>query len=139
MNSINKFFRWYFSRTALPYWAVLAFDSLVVLLSGLMCYALDHGPVSTYRTFLPVLGTLCFYLIFFIIGFRLTRIYSGVLRYSSFSDIYRIGMANLIGVGCVIVLRLFFSTDTFLEPCLLNLCMSVFWTIPPRKMPLYMV
>ena len=116
MNSINKFFRWYFSRTALPYWAVLAFDSLVVLLSGLMCYALDHGPVSTYRTFLPVLGTLCFYLIFFIIGFRITRIYSGVLRYSSFSDIYRIGMANLIGVGCVIVLRLFFSADTFLEP-----------------------
>ncbi len=116
MNSINKFFRWYFSRTALPYWAVLAFDSLVVLLSGLMCYALDHGPVSTYRTFLPVLGTLCFYLIFFIIGFRLTRIYSGILRYSSFSDIYRIGMANLIGVGSVIVLRLFFSTDTFLVP-----------------------
>ena len=70
MNTINKFFRWYFSRNALPYWAVLAFDTFVVLFSGLVCYALDHGPSSTTKVFWPLLGTLCFYLLFFIIGFR---------------------------------------------------------------------
>ena len=116
MNAIYKFFRWYFSRNALPYWGVLVFDSLVVLFSGLVCYALDHGPVSTYHVFWPLLGTLCFYLIFFIFGFRVTRIYSGVLRYSSFSDIYRIGEANLIGIICVVILRWFFHADSLFVP-----------------------
>ena len=116
MNAIYKIFRWYFSRNALPYWGVLMFDCLVVLFSGLVCYGLDHGPVSTYRVFWPLLGTLCFYLIFFIIGFRITRIYSGVLRYSSFSDIYRIGMANLIGIACVVILRWFFHADAVFLP-----------------------
>ena len=92
------------------------FDSLIVLFSGLVCYGLDHGPVSTYRIFWPLVGSLCFYLIFFIIGFRLTRIYSVVLRYSSFSDIYRVGLANLIGVTCVVILRWFFMADKFFVP-----------------------
>lgn len=116
MNAFYKFFRWYFSRNALPYWGVLAFDSLIVLFSGLVCYVLDHGPGSTYHVFWPLLGTLCFYLIFFILGFRITRIYTGVLRYSSFSDIYRVGLANLIGVACVVILRWFFMADSFLVP-----------------------
>ena len=116
MNTINKFFRWYFSRNALPYWAVLAFDTFVVLFSGLVCYALDHGPSSTTKVFWPLLGTLCFYLLFFIIGFRVTRIYSGVLRYSSFADLYRIGVANLIGIVSVVVLRWFFHADAVFVP-----------------------
>ena len=116
MNTIDKFFRWYFSRNALPYWAILAFDCAVVLLSGLVCYALDHGPSSTLRVFWPLLGTLCFYLIFFIIGFRVTRIYSGVLRYSSFSDLYRVGVANLIGLASVVVLRWLFHADAIFVP-----------------------
>ena len=116
MNAIYKFFRWYFSRNALPYWGILMFDSLVVLFSGLVCYLLDHGPVSTYHTFWPLLGTLFFYLIFFIIGFRITRIYTGVLRYSSFADLYRIGIANLIGMVCVVILRWFLHADDFLVP-----------------------
>jgi len=116
MSAINTFFRWYFSRNALPYWGVLIFDSFVVLFSGLVCYGLDHGPVSTYHNFLPLLGTLFFYLIFFIIGFRVTRIYSGVLRYSSFADLYRIGLANLIGLSCVVILRWFFHADDYLVP-----------------------
>ena len=116
MNTINKFFRWYFSRNALPYWAVLAFDTFVVLFSGIVCYALDHGPSSTTKVFWPLLGTLCFYLLFFIIGFRVTRIYSGVLRYSSFADLYRIGVANLIGIVSVVVLRWFFHADAVFVP-----------------------
>ena len=116
MNAIHKFFKWYFSRKALPYWGVLAFDTLVVLFSGILCYLLDHGIHNTYQEFWPLTGTLCFYLIFFIIGFRATHTYTGVLRYSSFSDLYRIGIANVIGMSCVLILRWFFSADSFLVP-----------------------
>jgi len=116
MNTFYNFFNWYFSKKALPYWYVLLFDCLVVLFSGFVCYALDHGPRTTWFAFWPLLWTLLFYLIFFIIGFRITRTYSGVLRYSSFSDLYRVGLANLFGVGCIIILRFFFKADLLLEP-----------------------
>ena len=116
MNTFYNFFNWYLSKKALPYWYVLLFDCLVVLFSGFVCYALDHGPRTTWFAFWPLLWTLLFYLIFFIIGFRITRTYSGVLRYSSFSDLYRVGLANLFGVGCIIILRFFFKADLLLEP-----------------------
>lgn len=116
MNALYTFFNWYFSKKALPYWWIFSFDCLTVLFSGFICYALDHGPETTLSAFWPLLGTLLFYLIFFIIGFRITKTYSGVLRYSSFSDLYRVSVANLIGVGCVFVLRWFFRADVLLEP-----------------------
>ena len=116
MNAIHTFFKWYFSRKALPYWGVLTFDTLAVLFSGILCYLLDHGIHNTYQEIWPLIGTLCFYLIFFIIGFRVTRTYTGVLRYSSFSDLYRIVIANVIGMFCVLILRWFFSADTILIP-----------------------
>jgi len=116
MNAVTKFFKWYFSRNALPYWAILAFDSLVVLCSGLVCYALDHGSNHTLSVFWSLLGTMCFYLLFYIIGFRVTRTYTGVLRFSSFSDIYRVGIANFIGLSCVVVCRVLCHADKVFLP-----------------------
>ncbi|MBO4801644.1 MAG: polysaccharide biosynthesis protein [Bacteroidaceae bacterium] len=116
MNSLYKFFNWYFSKAALPYWCIFLFDCLAVLFAGVFCYALDHGINTTVVAFGPLMGTLLFYLIFFILGFRITHTYSGVLRYSSFSDLYRVGIANLIGVCCVAVLRWVFEPNWLEEP-----------------------
>ena len=112
MSFIKKLANWYFSRRALPYWCVLIFDMLVVLFSGMVCYTLDHGVLHTLRQFWPVLGTLSFYLIFFVVGFRLTRTYSGILRFSSFTDLYRIAIANLFGITCIVIARWFLSFDS---------------------------
>lgn len=116
MGYIKKLANWYFSRRALPYWYVLIFDCLVVLFSGMVCYALDHGIHHTWNHFWPVLGTLTFYLIFFLVGFRLTKTYSGVLRFSSFTDLYRIALANLFGIGCIVISRWFLSFDSVFVP-----------------------
>ena len=116
MGFIKKLANWYFSRRALPYWCVLIFDMLVVLMSGIVCYTLDHGVLHTLRQFWPVVGTLSFYLIFFVIGFRLTHTYSGVLRYSSFTDLYRIAIANLFGITCIVIARWFLSFDSVFVP-----------------------
>ncbi len=116
MTWIKKLAGWYFSRRALPYWCVLLFDMAVVLVSGLFCYTLDHGVLHTLDQFWPVVGTLSVYLIFFVLGFRITHTYSGVLRYSSFADLYRIAIANLIGITCIIVARWFLKFDTFFVP-----------------------
>ncbi len=66
--------------------------------------------------FWPLLRTLLFYLLFFLIGFRVMRTYSGVFRYSSFSDLYRVLVANLIGVSFAIVVRIFFHSDAYMAP-----------------------
>ena len=116
MDFIKKIASWYFSRQALPYWCVLLFDCMVVLLSGIVCIALDHGVYATLDHLFPILCTLSVYLVFFLIGFRLMRTYTGVLRYSSFSDVYRIGIANFIGISCIIVARWFFSFDSVFVP-----------------------
>ncbi len=116
MSYIKKLANWYFSRRTLPYWYILIFDCLVVLVSGLVCYALDHGVLHTLNDFWPVLGTLVFYLIFFVIGFRITKTYSGILRFSSFVDLYRIAIANLIGISFIVIARWFLSFDSVFMP-----------------------
>ena len=105
---------WYFSRKATPYWMVLLFDCVAVIVANLVVYVLYNGATSTATVFWPLIGTLCIYLIPYILGFRLMRTYSGVMRYSSFSDLYRVAAANVIGISIVEAARLFLHTDRWL-------------------------
>jgi len=117
MSSVlNKLSRWYFSKDALPYWCVFIFDCFVVIFAGLACYALDHGVIAAAKNFLPLISTLCFYLIFYIIGFRIMHTYSGVMRYTSFSDIYRVAIGNFIGVATIAMVRQFLNFDAWFLP-----------------------
>ena len=49
MNFLQNLARWYFSRRALPYWAVLIMDCLTVFFSGCLAVALTEGTVSTIQ------------------------------------------------------------------------------------------
>ena len=108
---LGKISSWYFTKDALPYWCVLLFDCLVVIGCGLFCYIIDHGATTASDNFMPLMGTLVFYLLFYLIGFRAFHTYSGVMRYTSFADIHRVAFANLIGVGLIAFLRQFFNFD----------------------------
>ena len=113
---IGRISSWYFTKDALPYWCVLLFDCMVVIGCGLFCYIIDHGATATANTFWPLMGTLIFYLLFYLIGFHAFHTYSGVMRYTSFADIHRVAFANLIGVGLIAILRQFFSFDQWFVP-----------------------
>ena len=114
MRIIDKLANWYFTKRAVPYWGVLLFDCAVVITAGVISYALDHGVVSTTRVFFPLIGTLCFFLLFYLIGFRVMRTYQGVMRYTSFADLYRVVVANFIGAMGVLACRVFIPSDSFL-------------------------
>lgn len=92
-------FTWYFSKGALPYWSVLLFDCCVVMACMLGVYIYHYGTVNTLSNFWPTLGTLSLFLMFYILAFRIFRIYAGVLRYSSFSDLQRVGLAMILGLA----------------------------------------
>ncbi len=90
----------------MPYWAVLLFDCGVVLCSHFLLYTMDHGIRATWASLGAVLVTLIIYLIPYVVGFRLFHTYSGVMRYSSFVDLYRVGMATVVGFAFDILIHL---------------------------------
>ncbi|MCQ2254485.1 MAG: polysaccharide biosynthesis protein [Bacteroidaceae bacterium] len=88
---------WYFSKKALPYWGVLLVDVAIVFFAALFAHSLKYGAQFVIDHFAVTVLTWCFYMIFFLIGFRTQRTYSGVVRYSSFVDLMRVGIAAGIG------------------------------------------
>lgn len=115
-KTFSKLIHWYFSKGAWPYWCVLILDCAIVYISSLLMYALDHGLEHTAAIIGPLMTTLLFYLIFYIIGFRLMHTYSGVLRFSSFVDLYRVGAATFIGAALIFLGRWLIGMDHWFVP-----------------------
>lgn len=113
---ISKISNWYFSKRALPFWCIFILDCLLLLGSDLFVYALNNGTLHTLQVFMPLTGTFCFYMLFYIIGFRLFHTYSGVIRYSSFVDLQRVGFAMLTGLVLSMVVKYGMGTDSWLVP-----------------------
>lgn len=100
MNPIRKFCNWYFSRGTLPYWCILAMDCIIVFISGLMVYYLQHGGLGLVQHFWQVALGLAVCLVVYIISFFAFHTYHGVMRYSSFVDLHRVAYSTAAaGVG----------------------------------------
>ena len=109
-----KLFFWYFSKGALPHWFILFIDSFVVVGAGFFAQILHVNSSDIFANFFDITVSLCCYLLAYLIGFRIMRTYSSIIRYSSFVDLYRIAMANFIGVTIVAFVRLFIPIDQVL-------------------------
>ena len=105
MNIFQNMARWYFSRRALPYWAILLLDSLIVMGAVALVVVLTDGAVNTivHRQSLGI--AMVAYLLCYLLGFRAFHTYSGVIRYSTFVDLQRVAFSNLIGMGLSFVMR----------------------------------
>ncbi|WP_028897685.1 nucleoside-diphosphate sugar epimerase/dehydratase [Prevotella sp. HUN102] len=96
MNAIRKIFDWYFSKNALPYWVVLLVDCLICYLSGIFVFWLYYHGALTLANIGLLTKTIFVYMIFNLIGFRVFRTYSGIIRYSSFIDLQRVSLAMFL-------------------------------------------
>lgn len=105
MRPIQRAFSSYFSKQALPYWSILLLDCIILLLSGTVVYALTHGTINTLTSLWELERTLCVYLIFYLIAFRIFHTYSGVIRFSSFVDLQKVGMAVITGLFLSLLLQ----------------------------------
>lgn len=100
MNIIRKLCNWYFSRKVLPYWCILAMDCIIVFVSGLLVFYLQHGGLGLAQHFWQVAHGLALCLIVYIISFFAFHTYHGVMRYSSFVDLHRVAYSTAAaGVG----------------------------------------
>ena len=105
MSLISRLSTWYFSKKSLPYWGIILLDCCLILFSGLLVYTLNNGVLSTLDILGHLLVTLLVCLIPYLVGFRLFHTYSGIIRYSSFVDLQKVGFAVLFGLICVVVFQ----------------------------------
>lgn len=105
MNLLQKFSNWSFSRGTLPYWCILAYDSIVVIASGYFVYYLQHG----FQNLVENIGRasfgigICFAV--YMIAFILFHTFNGVLRFSSFIDLRRVAYSTFTASFAVCVLH----------------------------------
>ena len=99
MTMFQKIAHWYFSKNALPYWGIVFLDSLIVYLSGVFVAILTDGAEATFAHWMALNISMVANWGCYVVGMRLLHTYDGVVRHSSFVDLQRVALANLIGMG----------------------------------------
>ena len=105
MNLFNKIFQWYFKKDALPFWCIFLLDCLILMASGLVSYWVFNSTQSLEDNLGPLMNTLVLFTALSTIGIRVFYTYAGILRYSSFVDLQRVGYANLLSAGIVLTVH----------------------------------
>ena len=100
MSYLNKLANWYFSRNAFPFWGILLIDNVVVFVTYIFMYMFFDTTERTFYNFGHLSLNILVFMLFYNLAFRIFRTYSGILRYSSFVDLQRVGYAMLLGSVC---------------------------------------
>lgn len=100
MQFFHKLINWYFNKKSLPYWCVFLFDCAIVFFSFLLVCQQTYGGAKILSVLWQLCSMCAIYGIFYAVGFKMFHTYDGILRYSSFVDLQRVGFASLI--GCVL-------------------------------------
>ena len=99
LGSLNKLADWYFNKRSLPFWCIFLMDCAIVFFSYLFVYQQFNSGKDTLRVIEYLVGNIAFYTVLCAIGFKVFRTYSGILRYSSFVDLKKVGYAMLTGMA----------------------------------------
>ena len=97
MGYLSKIANWYFSRKALPLWGILLIDNIIVFVTFVFMYLFFDTNERSLSHIGHVSLNILVFLIFYNVAFRVFRTFSGILRYSSFVDLQRVGYAMTLG------------------------------------------
>lgn len=127
MTFFAKISSWYFTKRSLPYWAVLLIDCMIVYMSMAFIFTLNGGVVHAASVAGPLCVTLLVYTLCYVVGFKMFRTYTGVIRYSSFVDLWRVSSAILLGMVVALAVRSVLNhTDYFVD---VRLRVVLFWSL----------
>ena len=102
---LDRIANWYFNRNTLPFWGILLIDNAIVFASYLFVFLLFNRSVRTMHTMELLSLSIVIFLVFYNIGFRIFRTYSGILRYSTFVDLQRVGYAMIFGSSIAFIIH----------------------------------
>lgn len=103
MNLLNSILNWYFKKEALPYWCMFLIDTATIFFSGLFIYWIFNKTGAFIDHRFELLYTLLLYVLLTCVGFRIFHTYSGILRYSSFVDLWHVAMSNAVGLALSLI------------------------------------
>ena len=106
MNPFSKVINWYFSKNALPYWCLFLLDFVIVFLSALFTYWVFNRTSVMFDERFEVLYSALACAVLSSIGARVFKTYSGVVRYSSFVDLMRVGYANSLSLVLALLISM---------------------------------
>lgn len=105
MKLLNNILNWYFSKNSLPYWCILIIDSIIIGMSGLLVYWLFWRTQMVINHRFELIYTMLLYISISMVGFKIFRTYSGIMRYSSFVDLQKVAYANMVSVVIAYLLQ----------------------------------
>ena len=108
---VDNFLYRYFSVKTLPYWVILALDSCIVIFSSLITRYIEAGGNGFVNNFWQFATGLSVTVCLFFIGFKIFHTYSHILRYSSFSDLFKVASATLVGSTLTYLCSLFINPN----------------------------
>lgn len=108
-NPFSKLLNWYFSRNALPYWAIFLVDSVIIFISGIFVFWLFNRGYQTVTHFYRLTNVLLVYVALSWFGMRIFHTYTGIVRYSSFVDLTRVGYASVLSLLLAFVAHYFIN------------------------------
>ena len=106
---IHKIAHWYFTKKALPYWVIVLLDCLAIVCSGCIVAILTDGLLTTISHWRPLGLSMIAYVLCYMVGMRLLHTYAGVIRHSSFVDLQRVGLANIVGLALCFPVRVWLA------------------------------
>ena len=127
MKNVKDIVDWYFSKQALPYWVVLVIDCLLILFSAYLVFWAFYRVMAMLASFWPLFRVMVIYIAICIVFFRIFKTYVGIIRYSSFIDLLRIGFA--MGSAYIVSFGLHYLINSVPEPVLAHLTARVLFFI----------
>ena len=102
MSIYKDLVNWYFAKRSLPYWSIVFIDVLLCFIATIFVLWLFSSASWILGNLPVVLHTVGLLLLIDIIMFKVFHTYAGVIRFSSFVDLKRIGMA--MGAACFVAI-----------------------------------
>ena len=100
---LTRITKWYFAKNVLPYWVIVLADAVIVFLSAIITYWFANRTLVTFEHRIALVMTAAVYALLSWVGAWLFKTYRGVLRYSSFVDLLKLGYANAVSLALVLV------------------------------------
>ena len=110
MRSLREVVDWYFSKRTFPFWCILLFDTLILLVTSVFIYWCFYRGSALVTNFWPLMRLLALCIVIHLCFFAVFRTYSGIIRYSSFSDLIHIAYA--MACSTIVVVLLHYWTNT---------------------------
>ena len=110
MRSVREVVDWYFSKRTFPFWCILLLDALILLITSVFIYWCFYRGNALVQNFWPLTRLLALFIAIHFVFFAIFRTYSGIIRYSSFSDLIHIAYA--MACSTVVVVAIHYWTNT---------------------------